>query len=248
MGKRYQNPPIVEALCEFRFEPSQPWDLAMPGLVYEKIRSEFPKRRQAKVLELSVTASLDGVGQQVSATDRMQFLREDEKALVQVGRDLLAVNHLKPYPTWQEFLPLIQQGFSAYREVARPRGLQRVGLRYINRIEIPEQRVDLEHYLEFRPYVGPDLPQDYGPFIVGIQVAYQDGRDRLRLQVTSAAIDKPDMLAFMLDLDYFLAEPGQVHLDDVFEWVNAAHSHVEKAFEACITDRLRNLFGEVSGQ
>ncbi|MBC7259157.1 MAG: TIGR04255 family protein [Chloroflexi bacterium] len=248
MGRRYRNPPVVEALCEFRFKPGQPWDLAIPGLVYEKIRDRFPKRRQARIVELSVTATPDGVGQQVLTADRMQFLREDEKALVQVDRDLLAVNHLKPYPTWREFLPLIQQGFSAYRDVARPEGFQRIGLRYINRIEIPGQRVDLEHYLEFRPFVGPNLPQDYGPFMVGIEVPYQNGRDRLRLQVATAAIEKPDALAVMLDLDYFLAEPGQVQLDDVLTWIDAAHSRVEEVFEACLTDRLRQMFEETPEQ
>lgn len=53
------------------------------------------------------------------------------------------------------------------------------------------------------------------------------------------------MLAVMLDLDYFLAKPGQVALDDLLEWVEAAHSRVEKVFEACITDRLRQMFEEV---
>lgn len=244
MGRRYRNPPVVEALCEFRFDPDQPWDLAIPGLVYEKIRDGFPKRRLARVVELNVTATPDGVGQQVMTTDRMQFLREDEKALVQVGRDLLAVNHLRPYPTWREFLPLIKQGLSAYLDAAHPKGLQRVGLRYINRIEIPGQSVDLEEYFQFRPFVGRDLPSNYSSFIVGIQIPYDDGRDSLRLQLANAAIEAPDVLAVMLDLDYFLAEPGQVTLDNVFGWIDTAHSHVEEVFEACLTDRLRQMFEE----
>jgi len=246
MGRRYKNPPIVEALCEFRFDPGSPWDLAIPGLVYEKVRNEFGKRRLVKAFEASISGGPEGIEQQMRTTDRMQFLREDEKALIQVDRNLLAVNHLKPYPTWQEFLPLIQQGFTAYREVASPKGAQRIGLRYINRIEFPGQRIELEDYLEFRPFVGPNLPQDFGPFIVGIQVPYEDSRDILRLQLASAAAQTPDIVAVMLDLDYFLAQPGQVALDNVFEWVEVAHGHVEKAFEACITERLRGMFEEVT--
>ena len=90
MGRRYKNPPIVEALCEFRFDPDSPWDLAMPGLVYERVRDTFPKRRQAKQFAVEVSAGQKGVEQHVRTTDRMQFLREDEKALVQVGPHLLA--------------------------------------------------------------------------------------------------------------------------------------------------------------
>jgi len=246
MGRRYRNPPIIEALCEFRFEPSSPWDLAIPGLVYEKVRDKFPKRRQVKAFEASISGGPEGVEQQMRTTDRMQFLRDDEKALIQIGPNLLAINHLQPYPTWKEFLPLVRQGFSAYLEVANPKGAQRIGLRYINRIEIPGQRIELEDYFEFRPFVGPHLPQDFGSFIVGIQVPYEDSRDTLRLQLANASVETPNTVAIMLDLDYFVARPGEVPLDNVFEWVDVAHNFVEEAFEACITDRLRQMFDGVS--
>jgi uncharacterized protein (TIGR04255 family) len=121
-----------------------------------------------------------------------------------------------------------------------------VELRYINRIEIPGQRIQLEDYFEFRPFIGPNLPQDFGPFIVGIQVPYTDSRDMLRLQVANAAAETPDIVAIMLDLDYFLAQPGGVSKEQVFQWIEVAHSRVEEVFEACITDRLRQMFEEVT--
>jgi uncharacterized protein (TIGR04255 family) len=246
MGRRYKNPPIVEALCELQFEPDSPWDLTIPGLVYEKVRDTFPKRRQAKQLEVDVAAGPEGVGQQVRTVDRMQFLREDEKALVQVGPHLLAVNHLKPYPSWQEFSPLIKKGLQAYCNVVGPSSIHRVELRYINRIEVAGQRIELADYFEFRPFVGSNLSQGHGPFIVGIQVPYEESRDILKLVLTSASVETPDTAAVVLDLDYFLVKPGEVALDNVFEWVEVAHSRIEEAFEASITDRLRQMFEEVT--
>lgn len=245
MGRRYKNPPVVEALCEFQFEPDSPWDLAMPGLIYEKVRDAFPKRRQAKVLDVGFLAGPEAVEQKVRAMDRMQFLREDEKALIQVGPHFLAVNHLEPYPSWEEFLPLIEKGLEAYCDVAAPKSIHRIGLRYINRIEFMERRIDLEEYFEFHPFVGPNLPQEFGPFIVGIQVIYGDS-DILKITLTTARTETPDTIAMILDLDYFLAKPGEVMLDNVVEWVNVAHDRIEDAFEACITDRLRQMFGEVT--
>jgi len=66
------------------------------------------------------------------------------------------------------------------------------------------------------------------------------------LQLASAIVETPDTVAVMLDLNYFLAQAGGVSQDDVFEWVEVAHSHVEEVFEACITDRLRQMFEEVT--
>jgi len=241
MGRRYRNPPIIEALCEFRFEPDSPWDLAMPGLIYEKVREAFPERRQAKVFDVRIAPETLG---QIRTTDRMQFLDEDEKAIIQVGPHFLAINHLEPYPSWEEFLPLIEKGLEAYCDVADPKNIHRIGLRYINHIEFAKQRIDLEEYFEFHPFVGPNLPQEFGPFIVGIQIAY-DNSDTLKITLATAPTETPDTIAVALDLDYFLVKPGEVVLNNVFEWVNVAHDRIEGAFEACITNRLRQTFEEV---
>ena len=59
-------------------------------------------------------------------------------------------------------------------------------------------------------------------------------------------VETPDTVAVVLDLGYFLARPDQVSQDCVFEWVGVAHNHVEEVFEACITDRLRQMFEEAT--
>ncbi|MGQ0654564.1 MAG: TIGR04255 family protein [Betaproteobacteria bacterium] len=47
MPKKYKNPPIIEAICEFRFSETSPWDLTIPGLIYELVKDKFPKRVQS---------------------------------------------------------------------------------------------------------------------------------------------------------------------------------------------------------
>ena len=175
----------------------------------------------------------------------MRFLRDDEKALIQVGRCFLAINHLKPYSCWREFLGLIEQGLTACREVAAPKCIRRVGLRYINRIEIREMPIELEDYFHFRPFVGPELPQDIDAFICGIQVPFEGSRDTLKLQLTSTTAKDPNTTAAILDLDYFLAQPGTVALDNVLEWLDVAHERVLECFEASIAERLEEIFEEV---
>lgn len=246
MGKKYKYPPIIEAVCEFRFEPSSPWDQVFYGLFYEKIRnSGFQKRQPIKEVDLGVKQSANGIEQELKTTDRMRFLREDEKAFIQVGPDKLSVHHLKPYPSWPEFQPLVLKGFDAYLEAVKPKGIQRIGLRYINRIEIPGTKVKVEDYFEFYPFVGKQLPQEFGPFIVGIEVPYEGDRDILRIMLTSIRSTTPNIACVVLDLDYFLNKPESVLLTNVSNWINIAHDHhVEEVFEACIRDPLRKIFGE----
>lgn len=246
MAKKYQTPPIIEAVCEFRFEPSAPWDLTIPGLVYERVRKDFPKRSLAALQELRIEASPGGFKQSSDSNEGMQFSREKENVFIRIARDILSVNYLKPYATWDAFCPLIHQAFEAYREVAKPAGIRRVGLRYINRIEIPGSPVKLEDHLHFYPFLAPHLPQTFGDFLVAIAIPYNDSRDILRLQTGSAPVQAPDRVGLLLDLDYFLATPGAVAMDSVSAWVQLAHDRVEEIFEGCITDPLRKVFEEVT--
>lgn len=238
MGKRYENSPIIEALCEFRFESRTSWDLAIPGLIYSELRDTFPKRRT-----VASPVMLDA--NTVRATSEyIQFVREDEIALVQIGQDVLTINHLRPYSTWDQFAPMIMHAFNVYREVAQPKALQHVALRYINHIEIPGTGVDLEKYLQFYPFLGPRLPRTVNAFIVGAQIPFNDERDALRLQLTSTAGTTPTTAAFLLDLNYSLVESDAVSLHHVSDWIDSAHLRIEDAFEACLTDKLRTIFEE----
>ena len=48
----------------------------------------------------------------------------------------------------------------------------------------------------------------------------------------------------MLDLDYAMTTPEYISLNEVPEWLEKAHKSVEEAFEACITDKTREIFKE----
>ncbi len=242
MARQYPNPPLTEAVCEFRFQDDASWDPTVPGRLYERLRHDFPKHQAVGTLETSISVQPLLIQQQVRPLNQSQFLREDGTALVQVGPNLLAINHLRPYPGWATFLPIIADVLAKYREVAEPRGLQRIGLRYVNRFLFEGPRVELEDFFDFYPYVGPNLPQDYALFMVGIHVSFDEHGDAIRIQLNDADGDRPGEVAFILDFDYFLNRPGEVGLDSVDSWLEQAHQRIEEVFEGCIKTSLRERF------
>ncbi len=154
MRKRYRKPPIVEALVEFRFEPDDNWDMTAPGLMYEHLKSKYPKRRQVQHHDFNLTARDTQLEGKVQIIDRMQFLGEDEHTLVQVSPHFLAVNQLAPYESWESFVPIIKRGLDTYRDVVSPNRLQRVGIRYINHIGFDNEQIELEDYFRNTAKVG----------------------------------------------------------------------------------------------
>lgn len=244
VGRQYKSPPIIEAICEFQFDPASPWDVTIPGLVYDQLREDFPQKRQRKIVNQDTSDTAEGPRTNITMIDRAQFYNESETALIQVNPHFLSVNHLKPYPSWAVFLPLIEKGLDTYRQVATPSAIRRVGLRYINRIELPGGKIELEDYFEFGPCLGANVPQDYVDCIVGVTIPFKDPGGLLRVQLTTQT-STPETIPMVLDLDHFRIDPKGMAPDAVIDWVDRAHDNVETLFEGCITDRTRELFEEV---
>lgn len=246
MRRIYKNPPIAEALCDFRFVPGQPWDWTIPGLIYAEVKQEFPAKSQVNPFQIEVSAGTQEASVQnvVSNVDRMQFLRQDEGALIQVGPDLMSVHHLKPYSDWETFKQMIARSLNVYRRVAEPQGIYRIGLRYINRLEISEQRVEIEDYLLAVPTVPSKVPQLFGGWSQRVEIPFEHANGMLLLQSGSIREEGQKGLIFLLDLDFVTLQPELVKLDSAMEWIERAHEQIENTFEECITPVTRRLLGE----
>lgn len=245
MGRRYANPPVMEAVCEFRLTADTPWDMTIPGLVYERLKDEFSNREQRLVQEVQFIQGPEGFQQQIRTSERILWFAEGKEMFVQVGPRLLAVNSLRPYPGWTGFKPKIEKAFEALSHTVDIRGLEKIGLRYINQIEIPSLPVRLEDYFQFYLFRGPHLPRDMANFIAAGEFVYANGQDRCRVQLRPDPMSSGQHAVLILDIDYFLAQARRVEMSAAIDWVEQAHSKVEEVFEGCITDSLRGLFQEV---
>lgn len=248
MPRVYERSPLVEALCEFHFEATQPWDLAIPGLLYAGIRKEFPKRQQGQdSIEVEVNPATNAVVQRPTAT-RARFSTEDEKAFVQVGPNLLIVNQLRPYRGWDVFSEIVARILGVYNDVAPPAKIARIGLRYINRIEVPQRTVQITDYLLTYPAVPMAESRAVSAWSQRVEIPYQEAGGMLVLQSGSVPgeQERTGEYDFLLDLSFFSVLSQSRELASVLEWLTQGHNIVESMFENCITDKARALFSEGS--
>ena len=251
MSKVYKNSPIIEAVCALSFDPNIPWEGTIPGALQAKLKKRFPKTKQLTNFQQVVAAGLNATQQPVFQQQfrqayRTQFLSEDEKSLVQVEPHLLSINHLAPYPTWQEFSPLIKQGISAFRAVAPTQNLSIAQLAYQNQIVIPGNRLSLADWFNFYFVASQGIASEesgVSGFAVGVQAPYEAGRDVLKIQLNSADHLENNTSVFLLQISYEVVQEGQLALEQVSGWLTQAHRRIEAAFEGAIKDDLRALFG-----
>lgn len=241
MARQYQNPPVVEAVCEFRLKQDTPWDLTVPGIFYEKVKHSFPEKEQRLFQDIDFLQEPQGLRQQIRTSERVILYTQDRRMLIQLGPRLLVVNALKPYPSWEGFKSKIQMAWDNLLQTVSVTGLEHVGVRYINLINIPNaEKQSLGEYFAFYPYIGDALPRSLQSFIAGAEFSYEQSRDHCRVQLATAQGG-----GILLDIEYFLKQPDAVTVSKVMDWVDLAHSQVEEVFEGCITDKLRRLFEEV---
>lgn len=241
--RRYKNPPIEEALVEFRMAPGQEWDLTIPGKLHEKVKEAYPgKPRQQKLLQASFQAVQgqpagfavqEGIG-------RVQLVDAEAKRLLSLGPNVLSINVLRPYDGWDQFKPRVERALRAYVEVSGADNVSRIGVRYINRVALAAADVDLAAHFTCGPAVPPGLPNRVGGFLNRAEYVYDDD---VKLVVTLASIDAAEgSAAFLLDLDVIWEATVPLTIDAALAKVDDLHEREGIAFEALITDKTREVF------
>lgn len=248
--RRYKNPPIEEALCEFRFKPSQDWDLTIPGKVHSELSEEYTSKLQKEGVadekrtlnELASAHLFHGGG-----FDRVNLFSPNGKRIVGIGHDTISIHMLCPYqdPTrsdgggWDEFQSRISAALGAYWKVANPVGVRRVDIRYINNIETPKGIADIKDYLKC---ILPDIegiPFDQNNFVS--QVDYDYGND-IRLVLSQGLIRREPSAAVLLDLDFVWEISESVGQEEALRKASHLRGLERKVFESIITDKSREIF------
>jgi len=240
----YDNPPIQEALVEFRFAPGQEWDPTFDGKMHshERIKLVYTgKPRQQKMVEAQFQATADQPASFAvrEGPGRTQLLTEDGTRLLSLAPDVLTVHELAPYSGWESFRPRIKAALEAYQDIAAPESVVRITVRYINAIEIPLSQLDLSAYFKCSPPHLEELPSTMGGFMNRAEYVDENG---IKLLLSFATIEAPKgSSGFILDLD-FSWEGTPISLTEAMSIVDDLHDREGRAFESAITHETRRIF------
>ena len=78
----------------------------------------------------------------------LRFRSDDKKYIAQFNRDGFALSRLEPYESWEKLSREATRLWNDYAEFLKPQQIDRVGLRYINRIQLPLDELNFESYLQ----------------------------------------------------------------------------------------------------
>ena len=239
MGELLTKQPLVEALCELRFSPSDKWDTALLEMFYTEVKNEFPECKPLNTVSFQFAVGEQPIDmpEPPKALQKLQLRNKDSSVVVQIGADLLVVHHLQPYTNWGNFRGLILRMVSKYVELIGEAKLERVGLRYINHISTPEGRFEIEQFLS----VFPILPSPLNLDLAGCSQVYefQYVQPKAVLKHQTGIVQRSDgRVVLLLDMDFISQGIESIESNNktfdlsswLQNWLNQAHDCVETAF------------------
>ncbi len=196
--------------------------------------------------QFRVTAAL-AVGPSVSQTTTptkvgFQFLSASKDKLIQAQTDGWSFSKLAPYDSWDSFSAQGRQLWTMYREIAQPKKIARVALRYVNRLDLPIPFDDFKRYLRTAPEIAPDLPQGLSNFFMQVQIPQVDMEALLVINMTMAHPPAEGLASVILDLDLFRQSNLPNDEEALWQYFEQLRARKNTAFEACITDAMRERF------
>lgn len=225
--------PLVLVLCQVRFSPVRMMGQYISAIQEELRRTGYPIEKIDKIQQLTFTPASGIVA---SETDRWEYRTKDEKRSVFIFQDnvVLQTRAYERFETFAEQLEQVVAIVLSKTEQSEFGVLQRVGLRYVNRV-VPDEGRDFRYYIReglhglsgeaFQPRSHRLQLQSAGTMDVqGIP-----GTLAVRLQQNDQGIDLPPDLAApdqplsgrpgevitLIDLDHYI----QGNFDPDEKWI-----------------------------
>lgn len=243
MTDLYKRPPITEAVIGITF--AEPVDSAKLGKADKKFAKTYPQH--IDVQNFDVKIQLDQTGRanaddtKVAKGHRRSSVDADE--LLVLWPSEFVVSQLAPYPGWEAFAGRFERDWRTWKQVAGYREIRRIGLRFINRIDIPivDDKVEHEKYLNIYARL-PNLIGSVNGY--STQIATEIEGIKCLLRVNSGSVLTPllEHSSFLLDIDFGRMIDVPQRDEEIFALLGEIRVKKNEVFEACITKRARRLF------
>jgi len=241
----YKRPPITEAVIAISFGARMdPRNLEKADGSFAKLYPEHQDTRNLNV-ELVMPPRADLAPGTNIKNDEIGHRRssDDQTQIVIIWPSSFVFSQLAPYPGWGEFFARFARDWVLLKSAVGYRRISRVGVRYINRIDIPIKG-DLIYHEEFLN-IYPRLPEELGSvFAYGIQTQLAYPEIDGRITINSASVPSPLLAhsSFLFDQDIYKENNIPQNDEGLYNLLNEIHTKKNAVFEACITDRARELF------
>lgn len=242
--RQYPSPPVVEALCEVVFLGAE-WTEAIHDKFHAAVRDRFPIKESEPHMGYSIPF-WPGSPEipVVSPGLRTRMSSADRSRVVQIGNGILVFNQLRPYVPFDEWSVVALEMCDLYARMTKADRVLHLGVRYINRIEIPGPEFKLEDYFRVYPEIPKEMAASHGPFLMRITMLPEKSKHLLLLSLGVIPYipgEGADKIPLLLDVYDIAAKPDMTAKSLSLHMIEA-HDNIRHCFEISVTDKTKAFF------
>lgn len=236
----YPYPPITEAIIEVRFEAETSDDER------RKLSGKLAEYYPFESMHVNKGVHVDVDKQTAQFKPESTVFRRsanDETELAVFGPENFLISQLGIYPGWNTFFGRFERDWALWRRLMKYRKISRIGVRFINRIDVPKEGTSARHedYLSVYAHM-PDEVKTIGAYALQVQVPLPEINCLGIINSASVPSPLPGFAAFMLDIDIGRNIDVPQKDSDIFDMLNEMRGVKNSLFEASIKDAAREKF------
>lgn len=235
---RYTAPPILEAVIQFEFSDS------LSESSFRKLGKRLKRSYANELRSENVNIRVDFQNRKASfdAEPQLKLSSADEADIAALTRNTLTWSRLAPYEGWDNFRDRVMRDLEDGHSVTGFRQIKRVGVRYVNRIDVPKGEDNITRYEDYLA-INIDLP-DCWPTIDNYAWRFEKHFGDLHTIVQSIIVE-PEVVgtaAFLLDIDVVAQQDVPAKSDDISKLLDRMRTLKNELFELSISDLARAQF------
>lgn len=235
--QKYSKAPIEEAIFDIKIDPA----LAIAGKDIEPIHSKissYPIKEFIKAFQTSLEVK---AGAPQLSIIGYRFWNENRNHVCRFSLDGFSFSRLRPYDDWEHNFHEAMRLWKIYKDNFRPEYVKRVAVRFINVLEIPFTKFELNDYFFNPPEPPKELPQNIVEFLSRLMIRYEE---HLHAIVTLALQppQKDGFTSILFDIDVFsdvrFRSDEDVKLLAIFDRLHGIKNDI---FEKSLTPKAKEL-------
>lgn len=236
-----RNAPIVEAVIDFRVSQ----DPTIASDTFDHLGPSIGQKYSEAEPILSFEARFGiGSGKILDPAQRRLDRGWKYKAGTEVAQfriDGFTFSKLEPYTTWGEVFGEAIRLWEIYLELAKPKQLSRIAVRYINRMTVGGI-TNLSDLLEAPPMLPQPIPQVMRDFLTNVHVVDESRRLEAVIVLAMEPQIDPNVMSLLLDIDVYreiALAPGDSDLPTLFQQLRELKNEI---FYASITEKSAEMY------
>ncbi len=240
----YPNPTITEAVCDihFRLPQEKDWKPSFPGELFKHIQNEYPEMEPVLEIGLQFEFGPLGTGTKLlPQRQKVRFKHGTRPLILQLAENSLSISTLAPYQGWEVMRRDVLAAWQRVEEVLQPEVINRIGLRYINRIEKETEQDRPGTWLVANDYISDGILRSEPGFLLREEV-HLDAENILIITLGDPKLDvNSEYGAIIFDIDRIVEREILTRQKALEQQMDHLHTDVWGVFSSAKGEKLEAL-------